>query len=292
MIRVGPAGWSYADWEGIVYPRKKPPGFHPLSHLARSVTCLELNSTFYALPRREYAERWCAELEPHPEFRITAKLLQAFTHDVLPPAAEREALAHAWLEGVEPLRAAGRLAGVLVQFPVSFRPSVEALDRLESIDALFGHLRLVLEVRHREWFMPDPLRRIEALGYSLASIDLPAAKDHPPEDAPVFGPLAYLRVHGRNADTWFARGAGRDQRYDYLYGESEVDGLVRTAKRLAEGSDETYVITNNHFSGKAVVNALEILASLGDAPLAPVELVHAYPRLKERVRVSGQDLLF
>ena len=88
--------------------------------------------------------------------------------------------------------------------------------------------------------------------------------------------------------------------------ESEVDGLVRTAKRLAEGSDETYVITNNHFAGKAVANALEILAGLGEwsdevepvthagteAPLAPAELVEAYPRLRATTRVHGQASLF
>ena len=73
MSRVGPAGWSYPEWEGIVYPRKKPAGFHPLGALARSFACVELNSSFYAEPRAEHAERWLAEAAAQPSFRFTAQ---------------------------------------------------------------------------------------------------------------------------------------------------------------------------------------------------------------------------
>ena len=294
MIRVGPAGWSYADWEGVVYPRRKPRGFHPLSHLARFVDCVEVNSSFYAVPRAEHAKRWLREVEAAPGFRFTAKLLGAFTHETL-PEEERvfDELARAWLEGIEPLRAAGRLAAVLVQFPIGFRHTGAAVERLERIASAFGHLALVLEVRHRSWYGPDALRAVERLGYSLARIDLPAAREHPPEDAPAFGPIGYLRLHGRNSDTWFAREAGRDQRYDYLYSPAEVEQLVRVTRVLAGGADETYVITNNHFSGKAVANALELMAALSqERPLAPVELLERYPRLRATTRPDGQDVLF
>lgn len=293
MIRVGPAGWSYADWEGRVYPRRKPRGFHPLAYLARYVSCIEVNSSFYAVPRADYATRWVREVADRPDFRFTAKLLAAFTHEPLPAPADFEGLAHAWLAGVEPLRAAGKLAGVLVQFPVSFHHTRAGEERLERIEGAFGHLPLVLEVRHRSWYEPSSLRTIERLGYSLARIDLPAAKEHPPADPPLVGPLGYLRVHGRNRGTWFARDAGRDQRYDYLYTPDEVGELVAVTRRLAGAADETYVVTNNHFSGQAVANALEILAALdGTPPLAPSELVEAFPRLREQVRTDGQDVLF
>jgi uncharacterized protein YecE (DUF72 family) len=294
LIRVGPAGWSYADWEGRVYPAHKPKGFHPLAFLARYVDCIEINSSFYATPRAENAARWVELVKDKPAFRFTAKLEQVFTHEALPEdegsLGERAA---AYLDGVEPLARAGKLSALLVQFPHSFRWGDAARARLQRLDAHFGRHPLVLEVRHRSFYDDEPLSFVQALGWSLAVIDLPAAPDHPPKAPPLVGPLGYHRLHGRNAATWFAAGAGRDDRYDYLYGAAELEELVRTTRRIASGRDETFVITNNHFSGKAVANALELLAALsGGPPLAPAELVRAFPRLGPVVRVEGQGSLF
>jgi len=291
LIRVGTAGWSYPDWEGAVYPRKKPRGFHPLRMLARYVDCIEINSSFYATPRADYCERWVELVHERPEFRFTAKLQNVFTHQGLDEDYDRNATAY--LAGLEPLLAANRLAACLVQFPLSFRRTQGAFERLARLAETFGHLRLVLEVRHRSWFDADSVAAVARLGYSLARIDLPAAADHPPEDAMGTGPIGYLRLHGRNSHTWFAQGAGRDQRYDYLYDKGEVAELVRLARRLASGTDETFVITNNHFSGKAVANALEIMAGVNEAqPLAPSQLIAAFPHLTEFVKPDGQTTLF
>jgi uncharacterized protein YecE (DUF72 family) len=296
VIRVGPAGWSYADWEGIVYPRSKPRGFHALSHLARYVNCIEVNSSFYSVPRADYAERWVREVEPWPDFRFTVKLQDVFTHRPLPSGdgAALDALAHAWLEGIEPLRASGKLSAVLVQFPVGFRHAPDGEERLRRIEGVFGHLPLVVELRHRSWFEPAPLGLVERLGYSLARIDLPPARDHPPATPPRIGRLSYLRVHGRNAATWFDREAGRDQRYDYLYTKAEVVELSNIARAIDETVDETFVVTNNHFAGQAVTNAIELIAALRlkPEPLAPAELVAKYPRLRDVARPDGQDILF
>ena len=294
MIRVGPAGWSYADWEGVVYPRQKGVGFHPLKHLARFLDCVELNSSFYSLPRAEHAERWIQCVADRPGFRFTAKLLRTFTHEEPLDRQGFERSAAAYMEGLEPLRRTGRLSALLVQFPWSFLRSPQAEERLALLSERFAsEAPLVLEVRHRSWYEPAALERIGAWGYSLARIDLPAARDHPPADAPDVGPLGYLRVHGRNSAAWFDPRAGRDRRYDYLYTPDEVAELVQVTRRLARGHDETFVVTNNHFAGKAVANALELLAGLGGGPpLAPIELVEAYPRLSATVRTEGQQHLF
>lgn len=281
MIRVGPAGWSYRDWEGVVYPRPRPKGFHPLGFLAQFFGCLEINSTFYAPARAEHAELWVREVEGHPAFRFTAKLNRDFTHRErgLSVGALRGE-AQRFLDGLEPLRRAGKLAALLVQFPVSFHEGEAGMRRLRGIRALFGELPLVLEVRHRSWFSPAAVVSIGELGYSLAHIDLPGARDHPPDWHAPTGSIGYLRLHGRNAATWFARDAGRDQKYDYLYGSSEVAQLASKAARIAGEHAETYVVTNNHFSGKAVVNGLELLAGLrGSRVAAPAGLVRAYPEL-------------
>ena len=141
--------------------------------------------------------------------------------------------------------------------------------------------------------------QIAGLGYSLAYIDLPAAHDHPPPWHEPTGPIGYLRLHGRNSATWFAERAGRDARYDYLYCRAELGELGARAQRIARVHDETFVITNNHFEGKAVANALEILSELrGGIVDGPAELVRTYPRLAPVVRVvadpsrAGQGELF
>lgn len=302
MIRVGPAGWSYADWEGRVYPRRKGRGFHALRYLARFVDCVEVNSSFYALPEARNAERWVELVEEHPSFRFTVKLFQGLTHGPWAdtPAARDEArsLGAAFLEGVEPLRDAGRLAALLVQFPLGFQRGPTERDRLALLATVLGPIPRVLELRHGSWFAPEALEEIRDLGYSLAEIDLPRPPAgvevwHPPQEAPRLGPLGYLRLHGRNSGRWFDPRADRDAKYDYLYSEDEVKEMVGRARRLAQGRDETYVVTNNHFGGQAVVNALEIRSALeGDAVRAPAELLRAYPRLARKANPEGQQELF
>jgi uncharacterized protein YecE (DUF72 family) len=292
VIRVGPAGWSYADWEGVVYPRPKPRGFHPLPFLARFVGVIELNASFYALPRAEHAERWAELVRPFPDFRFTAKLHQDFTHtktalDLL----QREV--GEFHSGLEPLVRAGRLSALLAQFPLGFTFTPDALTRVDALIAAFGRVPLVLELRHRSWFVPAALAELRGRACSLAAIDLPAAADHPPADHPTPGPIGYLRLHGRNAATWFARDAGRDQKYDYLYTQAEIAELAARARRLAGGHDETFVVTNNHFEGKAVANAIELLAALtGETAHAPRALTARYPRLLRVAAPEGQQEFF
>ncbi|HUR27764.1 MAG TPA: DUF72 domain-containing protein, partial [Planctomycetota bacterium] len=198
MIRVGPAGWSYADWEGPVYPRPKPRGFHPLAYLARFVDLMEINSTFYALPKAESAAHWAQLVAAHPTFRFTAKLYQDFTHTAKPldGLAREVGEFHA---GLEPLIEAGRLSVLLAQFPTSFQANPTTMERLTTLQRHFSRVPLVLELRHAAWFEPSALRFVRELGVSLAAIDLPQAPQHPPSDHPTPGPIGYLRLHGRNA---------------------------------------------------------------------------------------------
>lgn len=294
MIRVGTAGWSYPDWEGAVYPRHKPTGFHGLRYLADFMGCMEVNSTFYAQPRREHTARWCEHVAQHPDFRFVCKLHQSFTHAPEPEdPLEWEREAELYLRGIEPLSKKGLLSALLVQFPVSFIFQPGAVRRLGRIQALFGRHPLVLEVRHQSWFTPPALDTIRGLRYSLAHIDLPDAWNHPPEWHPPTGPTGYLRLHGRNSDQWFRREATRDERYDYLYSGGELAGLANQARRIENETNEAFVVTNNHFAGKAVANALDILFLLKDEPVpAPAEIVQSFPHLAERTRVSGQGGLF
>ena len=78
MIRYGPAGFQYKDWEGIVYPGSRPKGFDPLGYLAHYFHTIEINSTFYGPARPATAESWARRVAHNPDFRFTAKLYQRF----------------------------------------------------------------------------------------------------------------------------------------------------------------------------------------------------------------------
>jgi uncharacterized protein YecE (DUF72 family) len=295
VIRVGPAGWSYPDWEGRVYPRSKPRDFHPLAFLAPFIDCVEINSSFYASPRAEHASRWASLVRDWPGFRFVAKLLRDFTHGPVPEdPAEWQAKAAAWRAGVEPLVRGKLLAAVLVQFPVSFHENLGNVRRLGTLRGLFEDLPLVLEVRHRSWFEPPALAEIGGLGFSLAHLDLPASWNHPPERFRPTGPLGYLRLHGRNDRQWFNSQAGRDDRYDYLYTPPEVGRIAQRADGISRETDETFVVTNNHFEGQALANAIELRWLLGgrEPVPAPAELVASFPHLKPLVHVRGQSGMF
>jgi uncharacterized protein YecE (DUF72 family) len=291
QLRIGPAGWSYADWEGVVYPRPKPRNFHAIPYLGQFFDTIEINSSFYAHPKPEHATRWRELVEELPNFRFTAKLNRVFTHDEFGSAGSFEQHRGAFSRGIQPI--ADRLGAVLVQFPISFRDAPDSRFRIDRIREAFGEYGLVLELRHSSWFTADALLYIETTNCSLAAIDLPHAANHPPEDSPTPGPIGYLRLHGRNGAAWFDSKAGRDQRYDYLYPPDELTGLVRRAKTIAGGSETTFVVTNNHYTGKAVANALEIsYLILGQKAAAPTSMLDNYPHLRPITIGKGQQSLF
>ncbi len=293
VIRVGSAGWSYPDWDGKVYPASKPAGFDALSYLSRFFDCIEINSTFYAIPHAEHTQRWAQLVAPHRDFRFVAKLHRSFTHEPEPASNAWPEAARAFRRGIEPLVRAKRLASLLVQFPISFLYGKVEVRRLGRLRALFPDVALVLEVRHESWFSAPALDTIRGISFSLAHTDLPAAWNHPPDWHAPTGSVGYLRLHGRNGDAWFRKDAGRDEKYDYLYTRHELEGIVAKVRRLAVDHDDVTVVTNNHFAGQAVANAIELLAMLRDERvLAPAELVEAFPHLRSIARIEGQQTLF
>lgn len=289
MIRVGPAGWSYADWEGVVYPRVKPRGFDPLAYLARYFDLIEINSSFYSLPRVEHAQRWTERVDDRPDFRFTAKLHRDLTHGASASTERARELRAAF----EPLVRAGRLAAWLAQFPWSFAFGRDELARVTALAREFGDAPLVLELRHASWFEPRALETVLGLGVALAEIDLPRSATAPPRHLAASGKLGYLRLHGRNAKAWFDREATRDQKYDYLYDEREIEALAARVHELDREHAETLVVTNNHFAGKAVTNAIELAAAIERARRrVPEPLLRAYPRLERIAQPEAQRGLF
>ncbi len=210
---VGPAGWSYKDWEGIVYPLKKPAGFHPLPYLMHFMDIVEINSTFYRPPVLRNSISWLRKIKTSPRFFLSVKLHQLFTH--------------------------------------------------------------------------------KRKGFSKEDIDQPLISNSiPPTSYATTQDFSYVRLHGRNTKNWFKEDAGREERYNYLYSKEELTGWVERLKALKKKSENVFVITNNHYRGQAVINALQIKNRLtGEKFNVPASLKKYYPELEEiAINVTEADL--
>ncbi len=285
-LRVGPAGWNYRDWEGIVYPGTK--SLDPLAFLSEYCDTIEINSSFYAPPRPRDTASWARRVKNNPAFRFTAKAWNRISHENR--AGEESALKADCEEvrrSMDPLVAAGVLGALLIQFPWRFRHAPEQEEYLDRLFRLLPDFPLVLEVRHGSWDKESFYEFLRERGVAFCNVDQPVIGDSLRPDARVTARLGYFRLHGRNYGNWFKEDAGRDARYDYLYTKQEVKQLAAQIKKVQQGTEETYAVTNNHFRGQALVNAMEILEELdGRAPDVPPMLVAAYP---DRFRAAGPE---
>jgi uncharacterized protein YecE (DUF72 family) len=277
LTRIGPAGWAYKDWNGIVYPSPKPRGFKEPAFLARYFDTLEINVSFYRPIEAATALRWLKLIEENPRFRFTAKLWRGFTHERNWAAPDEDAVRH----GLGPILEAGRLGALLLQFAHSFRNTDENRAYVAKLRETFQDYPIVLEVRHRSWTEPGLLDFLESLGVGLCNIDQPIFKESIRPSAIATSPVGYIRLHGRRYDSWFTENEYVGQRYDYQYSPEELAPWVDRVKALEQAAEDTYVVTNNHYLGKAVVNAIEIASLLKEKPVAaPAVLLNRYPELQ------------
>jgi len=287
-IRVGPAGWDYPDWRGVVYPNtRKTKTFDELAYLARFFDTIEINSTFYRPGDPRAAAGWVKRVAHNPGFKFTAKLWKRFTHERSGAwTADEVKLAGAVLD---PLQEAGRLGAVLLQFPWSFKRDDATEEWLRDVLAAFAAYPLVLEVRHASWNSPDVLERLTERGVGIVNVDQPLFGKSIAPAAHTTGAVAYVRMHGRNYQDWFRKSADRNQRYDYLYTADELRPWVARIEEMAARptTRELYAVTNNHHLGKAPTNAGMIEAMLAHRKVAlPPTLVARYPAQLEPFAVA------
>jgi uncharacterized protein YecE (DUF72 family) len=286
-IRVGPAGWSYADWDGTVYPRPKPPDFHQAAYLARFFDTIEINTTFYYPPPPKTAKGWVSKVAANPNFKFTAKLWQRFTHDRNASRQEEKV----FKEGLAPLLEAGRLGALLLQFPWSFKNTRENREYLGGLVVEFMEYPLALEVRHDSWNEPETFRMLAELGVGFCNIDQPVlGRSIAPTDRSTAA-VGYVRLHGRNYEHWFSSEEHPEERYDYLYSMEELEPWAQRIRNIAARADVTYVITNNHFQGKAIANALQLITLLTHQPVrVPETLLARYPELEKIIEPGSVTL--
>ncbi len=280
----------YKDWEGTVYPRPKPPRFDQLRYISEFFDTVEINSSFYGPPLATTPTGWVRRVEDNANFRFTAKLWKRFTHE----------RAKAWTTaevdqvcaGFDVLMESERLGAVLLQFPWSFRYTEQNREWLGDLVRTFSLYPLVVEVRHKSWLVPAFLRALEEDGVGFVNIDQPLYHDSIGPTAHVTSHVGYVRVHGRNYKDWFREKAPVEQRYNYLYRADELAPWAERAKEIARdpATRDAYVITNNHYKGKAVANALMLKSMVGGQVVtAPGAVYETYRDvLKDFARPEGQ----
>ena len=219
-IFIGPAGWSYRDWNGVVYPPKQEKGFDPLAFVSFYFNLVEINSTFYRTPGPATARNWVKRVADNPEFLFTAKAHQNFTH-ARGPISQTEL--DAFKRALSPIYEEGRLGFILVQFPWSFRYSRESKDVIHRLATALAPLPVAFEVRHGSWAKSEAIAYFRELGVTLSGIDQPVIGNSLTPKTHIEGTNgAYFRLHGRNAAKWFNKDSTRDDRYDYLYCKLEL----------------------------------------------------------------------
>ena len=283
ILRVGPAGWSYPDWAGHVYPARRPKGFHEAAYLAEFFDTIEINTSFYQPLHPDHAAQWIDRVAANPRFLFTAKLWQRFTHDPSVTASlsagEDERAVRA---GFDVLRAANKLGAVLLQFPFSFHRTKETDAYLSSILKRFSDYPLVVEVRHASWNSPETLDLLREHHAGFCNIDQPIIGRSLTPSAQATSSVGYVRLHGRRYDTWFSDDAAipSHERYNYLYSSEELGPWIARVRKVAEHARDTFVVTNNHFQGKSVVNALQLISILKRTKVkVPEPLRQHYPQL-------------
>ena len=278
QIRIGPAGWSYTDWSGILYPKKRPRDFHEAAFLAQWFDTIEINTSFYAPLQPDHGRLWLAQVAPNPRFLFTAKMWQGFTHTTT-ATSEDERLVRA---GFDVLRDAGKLGAVLLQFPFSFHRDEQNLAYLKNLISRFWDYPLVVEVRHASWNDHGFYETLHDRGVGFCNIDQPVIGRSLKPTERSTAAVGYVRLHGRRYDTWFSDDpeTPRHERYNYLYSESELEPWAKRAEHIAQHSEKTFVITNNHYEAKGAVNALQLINLLtGQKVKVPELLREHYPEL-------------
>jgi uncharacterized protein YecE (DUF72 family) len=200
--------------------------------------------------------------------------------------------------GIDPIASSGRLGALLAQFPPSFKDGPESREYLAWLLRAFADYPVAVELRHRSWSdgISETLSLLNAFGAALAQIDEPKFRFSIRQNLlPNVKGFYYLRLHGRNAATWWRHDRAED-RYDYLYSADELKPYAETAVAVRQLVKKMHLYLNNHFAAKSVANAVMIKRQLGE-PIEgdyPPEFVERYPDLRDAVRstpILGQASL-
>jgi uncharacterized protein YecE (DUF72 family) len=307
-IRIGTCSWADESLTRYFYPPSVKSAEDRLHYYVERFDTVEANSTYYRLPEREMVARW-AERTPE-SFVMHVKAFGVMTrHPVKleqlptdlregaptdergridrPPREFRAEIFRRFHEALGPLREIGKLGGILMQFPpyVVFKPA--SFEYLEWAQEQLRGDEMLVEFRHASWL--DEESRAETLGFlerrgmSYVIVDAPRLEGRNvlPTVVTATSPTAYVRFHGRNAETWNKRVRSAAERFDYLYPEEELREWVQPLGELAERSETVYAMFNN--------NGRSTIPSPGLGEYAEGETVAQAPVNAQMLRVLLQQ---
>jgi uncharacterized protein YecE (DUF72 family) len=220
-----------------------------LPFYAKAFRTVEVNTSFYRMPEAKLFEGMAARTPPGFQFMV--KAYKGMTHD--PTEWKDGAVCAPFLESLTPLESEGKLAGVLAQFPWAFRNSEENRRHLVELREKLAGPKLFVEFRRDEWLKRPVLDLFHRLDLGWCSVDEPPLPGLIPAEHHVTNGTGYVRLHGRNRETWW-KGNAKD-RYDYLYSKEELGDWVRKIRGLLAQTDRTFVFFNNCYAGQAADNA-------------------------------------
>lgn len=263
-VLVGTSGFSYDDWIGTWYPAGMPKG-EMLAFYAARFGALEINASYYRVPPPRTAHSMIARAGGRLRFAVKAP--GSMTHRRELSATESDA----FRRFLEPFTEAQTLAAVLFQFPAGFQHATAAVRHLHALGRAFADYATAVELRSGTWDAPEAATAASELFTTRVVVDQPHRPElsAPGRIAPP-GPLAYLRFHGRNAETWYDPDDAH-QRYRYRYGETGVRELTALVSNAAEGAQTTLAFFNNHPDGHAPHDAAALAESLGVARTPDIE---------------------
>ena len=304
-VRVGICSWADPALieSGAFYPKKAMSAEARLRFYASVFDVVEVNASYYAIPDVLTTARWVERTPPGFRFHVKAWSLMTGHHPraqsvpadlqrLLParPALTRrgeidaggfppEALDHAFRlfrAALRPLADAGKLGYVLFQFAPWVHYARSGLDYLASLPARLPGFTVAVEFRHRSWLpdrADDTLRALREAGLAHVIVDGPAAASQIPRVTAVTAPAAVFRLHGRNAEGWLSQLRGGEpavrEKYDYLYTEDELRGLLPEVRAAADASEQVFISFNNNNRDYPVRNALLLRRLLGQGTAAP-----------------------
>lgn len=245
---VGTAGFSYADWKGTFYPPgTSQPGM--LEEYARHFPVVEVNSTYYAIPEPERMDAMARRTPP--DFQFTVKANREMTHE---RGNGRQACAD-FRRAIRPLEDHGKLGCVLAQFPWGFKHSIANERYITELAGRLEGIEVVVEFRNSSWETERTFDMLRSTGLGYVCVDEPRLKGLVSPRVEVTSSVGYLRMHGRNYETWWGKDRQSWERYDYLYTEDELREWLPGVERMSDAADRVYVIFNNHYKGQAPANA-------------------------------------
>jgi uncharacterized protein YecE (DUF72 family) len=236
---IGCSGWNYADWRGTFYPQREPQR-RWLELYARRFDTVEVNTTFYRLPRRDAVAGWVKQTPA--DFSFAVKASRYLTH-IKRLTDVSEGVAR-FYERIEPLIEAGKLGPVLWQLPGNFPRDDERLRRW--LDAL-PNGRHTIEFRHESWFCAPVMGALRAHDVALTIGDHP---ERPFQTHEATASWRFVRFH------YGQRGRAGN------YSATEIE---QWARRIAQWRrrQEVWAYFNNDWRGFAPANARALARRLG-----------------------------